>query len=147
MKVEIGPYPNWYAEQYELFQDEPTVSERHVRVEIDNYDIWNMDTTLAYIILPMLKMLRRDTCGAPYVDLDDVPQYLHPTPLPTDWEENKLYDADDAHFQRWDWVLDEMIFAFESKLNDELDDIYVKYGDRIQNGFRLFGKYYSALWT
>jgi hypothetical protein len=42
MKVYIGPYKK-------------TSDERKIDVRIDKYDTWNMDSTLAYIILPMLK--------------------------------------------------------------------------------------------
>ena len=88
--------------------------------------------------------------------------------------------------KRWEWVLNEMIFAFENKVSDDWEgqfhsgesDIvwkpincvdsdgekyyemtlgpndthefdkegYTAYQDRISNGFRLFGKYYEALW-
>jgi hypothetical protein len=45
----------------------------------------------------------------------------------------------------WDWALTEMIFAFESKIDD---DWFAQARDeeRIANGFRLFGKYYQSLW-
>jgi len=75
-----------------------------------------------------------------------------------------------------EWVLDEMIFSFESLSNDwekqfrtgECDFVFEEngrvahgpnhtmvvdydgmkiYQERIQNGFRLFGLYYLTLWT
>jgi hypothetical protein len=151
---------------------------RTIKVKIDPWDTWSMDHTLAHIILPMLKQLNEKKHGAPYVDLDDVPEHLHPVPL-TD-EEKETGHTDSTHFQRWDWIISEMIFAFENKLDDswekrfesgendlqwlKLEDgmttmvdgpkhtkIYdwegrKAYEARIQNGFRLFGKYYSNLW-
>jgi hypothetical protein len=72
---------------------------------------------------------------------------------------------------RWDWVLNEMIWAFEQKVtNDDegqffehskdngmpWDKDYVRpkvdwdglkaHQARKENGFRLFGKYYQGLW-
>jgi len=162
MKVYIGRYPK------------DSNKERKVDIRIDKWDTWNMDTTLALIIVPMLKQLKENKHGAPYVEMEDVPEHLR-TEKPDD------YSVDEKHFERWDWVLDEMLFAFESKLTDwqeqfwkthpKLDlsdhpedegkdftpvrwldegecdwDGMQEYEARIQNGFRLFGKYYQHLW-
>ena len=146
-----------------------------------------MDSTLSHIILPMLRQLHSTKHGAPYVDDQDVPEHLRSTaaePKENEW------DTDSNHFSRWDWVLGEMIFAFECKVDDswqeqfhsgehdiswvpadpftdpvtqEQHELYqmvtgpndtyqCDYAgmkvveDRIQNGLRLFGRYFSALW-
>lgn len=85
-------------------------------VKIDRWDTWSMDHTLASIVLPMLKQLKTTKHGAPHVDDDDVPEHLRSTAAPP--RENE-WDTDDNHFLRWDWVLDEMIFAFEKKNEDD----------------------------
>lgn len=90
-----------------------------ISVRIDKYDTWSMDHTLAHIILPMLKQLKETKHGAPNVDDDDVPEELKSSSAPPKEDE---WDIDGNHFKRWDWVLDEMIFAFECKLNDSWDD-------------------------
>jgi hypothetical protein len=108
-----------------------------------------MDYTLAQIIVPMLKQLKKSKHGAPFVDDEDVPKELKSTAAPPVKEK---WDLDDNYFKRWDWAMDEMIFAFEYKLTGEAIDalelaIDIKDNDtRIANGFRLFGKYYSGLW-
>ena len=138
-------------------------------VKIDHWDTWSMDHTLAYMIVPMLKQLKQDKHGAPMVDDEDVPEHLRSTSAPP--KENE-YDIDDFHFQRWDWVMDEMIWAFEQKLIDDDDGKFFDWSevDRSQsineqaklvkidrvgldahrarktNGYRLFGKYYEGLW-
>jgi hypothetical protein len=156
-------------------------------VKIDRWDTWSMDHTLAHIVLPMLKQLQATKHGAPFVDDEDVPEELKSTTAPP--KENE-WDTDGNHFRRWDWALDEMIFAFEHKIDDSWQDAFrsgehdtlwipvdkegneVPKGEhkyyqmkpgpkdtykcdyegmkvvetRIQNGFRLFGKYYQALW-
>jgi len=81
-----------------------------VSVHIDDFDTWSMDHTLAYIIDPMLKQLKLTKHGAPIVDNKDVPKELRSEPV--------KHDICPTHFDKWDWVLDEMIFAFESKHND-----------------------------
>ena len=148
-------------------------------VRIDRYDTWSMDHTLADIILPMLKQLHATKHGAPHVDDADVPEYLRShmaQPKEHEW------DTDSLWHMRWDWVLSEMIWAFEQKVADDAEGQFfdhsayehlkgktnhdewfkdmskgaskVKYDeaghrvwlDRKANGFRLFGKYYEALW-
>ena len=132
--------------------------EQKVKVRIDHWDTWSMDHTLAYIVLPMLKQLKETKHGAPNVDLEDVPEGLRPTNT-EEWQ--KLYneggETDDKFFERWDWVMDEMIHAFEQKNKDDWQSYYYEYNkwdmegmkaeqERISNGFRLFGKYYENLW-
>jgi hypothetical protein len=156
-------------------------------VKIDYWDTWSMDHTLSPIILPMLRQLKEKKHGAPFVDDEDVPEELKSTSAPA--KENE-WDTDDNHFARWDWAMDEMIFAFTCKVDDSWEDAFregnidmlwvpvdvhgneVPKGEhkyyqmkdgpkntykcdyegmrvveaRIQNGFRLFGKYYQALW-
>lgn len=176
MKVYIGPYVSWFG-PYQLAEkilfwrdkDDDSVHEfgetlsksnllvaickyidskinRKIQVRIDNYDTWSMDYTLAHIVTPMLKQLKEKKHGAPFVDDADVPENLRRT-IPWD---NEHYQTDDLWFARWDWVMDEMIFAFESKLNDDWDGVEWEerrvIEERIQNGFVLFGKYFQSLW-
>jgi hypothetical protein len=76
-----------------------------------------MDHTLAYIIHPMLVQLKKTQHGAPMTHDEDLPEKLRSTSAPpkkNDW------DVDKNHFKRWNWVLDEMIWAFnEIKLDRE----------------------------
>lgn len=138
-------------------------------VKIDYWDTWSMDSTLSNIILPMLKQLQATKHGAPFVDDEDVPEDLRSTVVPKVEE----WDTDSNHFLRWDWVLNEMIFAFEHLVDDSWEDQFwtgdydtaKEVGDsgwqgtrkwdkegqkavelRINNGLKLFGKYYRNLW-
>ena len=85
-------------------------------VKLDQWDTWSMDHTLAYIIHPMLLQLKETKHGAPYTDDKDVPKELKSTSAPP--KENE-WDTDEFHFQRWDYILDEMIWAFEQELKDD----------------------------
>jgi hypothetical protein len=102
-------------------------------VKIDHYDTWSMDSTLAPIILPMLKQLRDTKHGSPQVDPDDLPEYMRTTTT-EDWDSQSVfdfynekqsdgYDIDgyDVH-KKWEWVLNEMIFAFEHLVDDEWEN-------------------------
>jgi hypothetical protein len=103
----------------------------------------------------------------------DVPEELKSTSAPPKKED---YDTDDNHFKRWDYVLDEMIWAFEQKVKDDDESQFFDHSEcgdekfpwdkdgqyvskvkvdregleahqaRKTNGYRLFGKYYEALW-
>ena len=174
---------------------------RKIKVRIDRYDTWSMDNTLAYIVLPMLKQLKETKHGSPYVDDEDLPPELRLTKREKNVHDNGHWnkklkateeeiDAASKKFHsQWDWVMNEMIFAFESRMFDWEDqftsgtmemisvpvdaqgnevpregakwfrcdrgpndtykidwDARKAYADRIQNGFRLFGKYYQSLW-
>ena len=61
MKVKIGKYKE----------------NRKIKVKIHDYDVWNLDHTLALIISPALENMNMDTHGAPFVDEeDDLPDVL-----------------------------------------------------------------------
>lgn len=197
----IEPDPDPGAEPRPLFRDrKPTLLHRFLtwidgvrqpthKVKIDPWDTWSMDHTLAHIVLPMLKDLKQRQQGAPPVDDLDVPEHIQSTAAPPLTEKDQDCGATDEYFHdRWLWVLDEMIFAFETKAGEledwdaqfftgkpdlvsapiswdsagkptmyELQDGpnhtmeidwegHNQYQERISNGFRLFGKYYEALW-
>jgi hypothetical protein len=94
---------------------------RQVYVRIDKFDTWSMDHTLAHIIAPMLVQLQATKHGAPFVDDEDVPEELKSTSAPA--KEND-WDTDANHFKRWDWALNEMIFAFTAKRDGTWQDKY-----------------------
>ena len=115
--------------------------EQKIKIRIDDYDLWSMDDTLAVIISPMLKKLKEQKHGSSYVDNEDVPPDLR-HPVTDDPDHDSLIE------KRWAYVIDEMIWAFDRKVeNDYLYDESYKEGQmRMSNGFRLFGKYYESLW-
>ena len=150
-----------------IFLDKRT---QKVKVHIDRWDTWSMDHTLAPIILPMLVQLKESKHGAPNVDNADVPKELRATKKQIE-AYGKKGDVDPKHFERWDWILDEMIWAFEQKCRDHWEEDYYgpyiegegdgilgghfewtddegrqKHQERMSNGFRLFGKYFESLW-
>jgi hypothetical protein len=157
MKVNIGPYINGGDEK------------RNIDIVIDPYDTWSMDHTLALLIVPMLKQLKATKHGAPSVGDEYVPEHLRSTAAPS--KENE-WDIDENHFKRWDYVLDEMIWAMEQIVNDDNEDQFYDHSDvgedadimrqisaikcdyeglkkhhaRIANGTKLFGIFFQSLW-
>lgn len=93
---------------------------RKVKVHIDYYDIWSADHTLAMIIAPTLKKLKEHQHGHPCVDNEDVPEELRMN----DSDRERLEhdgSVDDNHVARWNYVLDEMIWAFEQHAHSDDD--------------------------
>jgi hypothetical protein len=171
-----NPYVRWVnfldpvCQAIQWFLDR--IHPRWTYVRIDPWDTWSMDHTLADIILPMLRQLNETKHGAPNVDDLDVPEDLRRPPT-----ESESGEMDEFWFARWNWILDEMIWAFEQKVTDDADSQFfdhsecgdeklpwnkdgqyvskIKYDKeghaawqaRKDNGFRLFGKYFEALWT
>jgi hypothetical protein len=155
---------SWLMKFCEKFHNR---KKRKIDIHIDGYDTWNADHTLAMIILPILIRLQREKHGAPFTDDSDAPIWLHSTLKPPTEE----WGTDGNHFARWDWIMEEMIWAFNEKAYGDDGKFYdhgekVKgesieeqckkikidkvgldnYHKRMQNGFRLFGKYYQNLW-
>ena len=123
---EVGEVRSWGDDRpttwlYRFLNWIHSKKEQTIEVHIDRWDTWSMDYTLAHIVLPMLKQLKATKHGAPQVDYKDVPKELRPTSKEIN-AYNKDGTTDDKFFDRWDWVLDEMIFAFDSKVNDDWEE-------------------------
>jgi len=162
---------------------------RKVKVHVDYYDVWSADHTLAMIIAPTLKKLKEVQHGYPHVDNEDVPEELRISK-----EDNEKFEwdgtVDSKHEARWNYILDEMIWAFEqhadpydneSQFHHNSEQLEVTFTplednpklssmgfnhqkdpglpaywvdhegkkahqERMQNGLRLFAKYYQCLW-
>ena len=90
-----------------------------------------MDHTLTPVILPMLKQLRDTKHGSPHVDPDDLPDHLRKA-AHEDWSRQMEFEFEDHEDYRdkswsitehqWNWVMDEMIFAFERLHDDTWED-------------------------
>jgi hypothetical protein len=87
-------------------------------VKIDYYDTWSMDHTLSPIILPMLKQLKATKQGYGMIEDEDVPKHLKSIyALP-----KEQWDWDGNAEARYEWVLDEMIWAFEQLCDNDNDE-------------------------
>ena len=177
----------WIAPLCEWIQ---TKKQRKIKVKIHDYDHWSCDATLTPIVLPLLKSLKEHKHGSGTVDLEDVPEEMRLTDT-EEWDAQSAFafyrESDlqkvkcDVH-TRYEWVLDEMIWAFEQLNLDNWEDQYwithpeidftilpedegktskplrwkragecdwegrQKHQNRIDNGLRLFGKYFQTLW-
>ena len=125
-EAEVGEISLWNDDRpttwlYKFLLWIDSKKKRKIEIHIDPWDTWSMDNTLAYIVLPMLKQLKATKHGAPWVAVTDVPKELRPTKKQL-MDYQKDGTTDEQFFERWNWVLDEMIFAFDSKVNDGWED-------------------------
>lgn len=155
----------WVADACQWVHDH---RQRQVYVHIDNYDVWNMDDTLRLIIGPMFVKLKEIKHGSGMIEDIDVPEHLRSTAVPPIKEP---WDLDDNFHRRYDWLLDEMIWAFNTDheevksafydhsavdesagITEQIKKIKVDleavkaYDKRLENAYRLFGKYYQTFW-
>ena len=153
MRVKIGPYLNWIgpyqiADKLKVFgfseytcekiggKLDPILNgicewvykkrKRKMKIHIHNFDVWNMDDTLARIIVPMLKKFKEQGNSRP----------------------SNLSE------KKWNDILDQMIWSFEQIIegrDDAARDLspeeYKKHNKRIDDGMKLFAKYYRHLWN
>ena len=152
MRVYIGPYTRWIG-PYQISSWIPFISEetadkigdwladtwvndlcnwieskkqRTVKIHIDKWDTWNMDHTLALIILPMLKQLKATKHGSPNVDDEDLPpemRYKDKEGYDEQTGEWHDYGGNWVHY-RWEWILNELIWTFEQLLDDDWESQY-----------------------
>jgi hypothetical protein len=143
---------------------------KRVKIRIDYWDIWNLDITLASIIYEGLCVFKKQKCSGACVDDEDL--------------SDSLGDLSQNDEKRWDYILDEMIFAFkhlkdyewESQFYSGETDLkfvkikeengytysrlekgpghtfkfdtegYMEVKNKVDNGLRLFSKYFTDLW-
>lgn len=110
MKIKVGKFPKH--------------GNQRIDVQIDPWDTWNMDRTLAQIIYPMLVQLKDTKHGVPSEFVNDVGG--------EDWAEQSSFefykethaDSWEIGTQRWDEVLDKMIWSFGQLAYEDYDEKY-----------------------
>lgn len=121
MRVYIGPYKKKGRER--------------ISVKIDRYDTWSLDYTLALVILPALKAYRKNQGGI-WGHL--FPSNYHDLPKAN----RRVIDRRLARLQ--DEILGKMIAAFAMIVEDDITTENTKV---VEQGLRLFGEHYRALWN
>jgi hypothetical protein len=109
MKISIGKFPK--------------NSRRKINIQIDPYDTWNLDHTMAMIIYPALIQLRDVKHGVPSE---------FATVGGEDWNQQQSFDfyaetlneCFELGVERWHKVLDKMIWSFQQLCLDDYDEKY-----------------------
>ena len=140
-------------------------------VKIDGHDTWNVDGTLAKIILPLLIQYKKNKTGVPS-------DFTHTGGEDYDYQSCFDFYKTNGELstqaaQEWDIILDKMIFSFSHLIDDDWEsefctgsfDNSIQLGDpgwtgsytcdyvainkvheQTQEGLNLFGQYFRYLW-
>jgi hypothetical protein len=108
MKINIGKYPK------------KANGRRKIDVQIDNYDTWSLDNTLALIIYPALLQLKATKQGVPN-EFASEPASNQET---FDFYQESYDDEWKQGLERWDETLDKMIWSFEQLIKGDYDEQY-----------------------
>lgn len=113
MKVNIGKYKK-------------NGSSRITQVQIDKFDTWSMDNTLANIILPALLQLRATKMGIP-AEFADVGGADYDSQDSFDFYKDTHNESFDLAVKRWEEILDKMIWSFQQLALEDYEEQY-RYG-------------------
>lgn len=148
---------------------------QNIKVHIDDWDTWSVDYTLAHIIYPLLIRFKKLNNGYLMldngIDREDVPDGKGDTCVEEEcwdfvldemiWTFEQIQDetSDDQFYSgEIDFQFKELkekdsdgdpLYALEHGPNDtfKVDDEGLRqHHERIDNGLRLFGKYFRSLW-
>lgn len=145
---------------YKLLAKLHRYKERKVVIKLHPSDTWNLDETLALIIVPLLEQLKVESNSYSTIKDGDAPDNLE-------------------DHEKWQWIMGEMIYGFKSCIGDweaqfetgvfDMEFKQTKDGEsillpgvnhthqvdyeemnkaktRADNGIMLFAKYYRGLW-
>ena len=124
----------------------PHRKNRAFNIHIDDFDVWSLDYTLACIIHPALVRLKETKHGYPELWEDGMVTHHN-------WDRQLHFDFIDEDVEtkylmdKWDTIMDKMIYSFEQIVEDKLFDITdQKQLDEIQEGIDLFADHFTSLW-
>ena len=111
MKINIGKYPKGNGQ-------------RKVNIQIDKFDTWSMDHTLAMIIYPMLLQLKETKHGVPNEIVSDIGGENYSEQQSFDFYSETYQESFDKACDRWDEILDKMIWSFQQIAEDTYENKY-----------------------
>jgi hypothetical protein len=94
---------------------------RKIDIQIDPYDTWSLDSTLALIIYPALIQLKATKQGVPNEFADDGSSSKQDS---FEFYQESYDDAWKAGLEKWDETLDKMIWSFEQLVKGDYDQQY-----------------------
>lgn len=97
---------------------------RKIDIEIEHFDTYSMDHTLALIILPMLIQLKNTKQGVPSDFVADIGGEPYGEQDSFDFYQETHNDAFDKSCQLWEETLDKMIWSFQQIVYDQYTDQY-----------------------
>jgi hypothetical protein len=110
MKIKISKFPN--------------KGPQRIDVRIDPWDTWNMDSTIAQIIYPMLVQLKATKHGIPGDLVNDVGGEDYADQASFDFYKETHDESWNKGAERWDDILDKMIWSFGQIAYEDYDAQY-----------------------
>ena len=111
MKVKIGPFPK-------------KGNRRKIDIQIEKFDTYSLDHTLAYIIYPALLQLKETKHGVPNDFVMEVGGEDYSQQDSFDFYKETHNDAFDEACKQWDIVLDKMIWSFSQLITEDYSSQY-----------------------
>lgn len=96
---------------------------RKINVEIDRFDTWSLDHSLAYIILPALLQLKEEKHGIPG-EFANVGGAEYENQESFDFYKDSYDDAMELGIKRWEEILDKMIWSFQQLIFESHEHKY-----------------------
>lgn len=109
MKVRLGKYQK--------------NDKRKIDVQIERFDTYSLDHTLAYIVLPALIQLKHTKHGVPS-EFADVGGADYESQDSFDFYKETHNECFDIAVKRWEEILDKMIWSFQQILFDDYEKLY-----------------------
>jgi len=94
-----------------------------VSVEIDHFDTYSLDYTLALIILPALIALKNSKQGIP-IEFGDVGGDQSSLQMCFDFYNESHGEAFEIGIEKWEEVLDKIIWSFQQIAEDNYSNLY-----------------------
>lgn len=111
MKVNISKWPK------------NSTKERKIDIDIKEYDVWNLDRSLALIILPSLILLKASKQGVPQ-EFATVGGEDWDRQLSFDFYAETTQECFDIAIKDWDEVLEKIIWSFQQLALEDYEDKY-----------------------
>lgn len=102
----------------------PKKGQRKISVQIDEFDTWDLDNTLAKIIYPALVQLKAHKHGVPNNITEGIGGEDYVEQLSFDFYRETYNDAFSEACKQWDEILDKIIWAFQQLALDDYDKKY-----------------------
>lgn len=131
MKIKISDYPKGHKP-------------RKIDITIDSFDTFNMEGTLAHIILPMLIQLKAEKLGVPaeFSEIAGGADYDNQTSF--DFYTETHNEAFDRACEQWEDILDKMIWSFQQIVCEDYEQLY-HHGKADISWEKTDEKYYNAM--
>jgi hypothetical protein len=98
-------------------------STRRIDVEIEKFDTYSLDRTLAHIILPALLQLKASKMGVP-AEFGDAGGADYDSQESFDFYKEDHDWAFDQKIKEWDLVIDKMIWSFQQLCLEDYEQLY-----------------------